>query len=57
MRDKYKKLTKKRKKIPKKITCNKKHKKKIDRNHKETKRRARGLISRLRLNTLRAKIR
>ena len=56
MRDKYKKTTKKRKKIPKKITCNKKHKKKIDRNHKETKRRARGLISRLRLNTRRAKI-
>ena len=56
MRDKYKKLTKKRKKIPKKITCNKKHKKKIDRKQKKTKRRARGLISRLNLNTRRAKI-
>ena len=55
MRDKYQKLTKNRKKFPKKTTS-KQSRKKIDRKQKKTKKRARGLISRLRLNTRRAKI-
>ena len=55
MRDKYQKLTKNRKKFPKKTTS-KQSRKKIDRKQKKSKRRARGLISRVRLNTRRAKI-